>query len=89
MLCGLQEPTDLATMSCSPSDSNIARIGPPAMMPVPGLAERITTLPAPKRPLASWCSVRPSRSGMRTMLRLACSVALRIASGTSRALPVP
>src|SRR4051812_22537799 len=37
----------------------------------------------------SWCKVRPSRRGMRTMARLACSVALRIASGTSRALPAP
>ena len=52
MLCGLLEPIDLATMSWSPRVSNTARIGPPAMMPVPGLAERTTTLPEPKRPLA-------------------------------------
>src|SRR5882757_829053 len=37
----------------------------------------------------SWCSVRPSRSATRVKLRLADSVALRIASGTSRALPWP
>eukprot|EP00043_Microstomoeca_roanoka_P025209 m.263432 g.263432 ORF g.263432 m.263432 type:complete len:276 (+) comp53432_c0_seq1:147-974(+) len=37
----------------------------------------------------SWCSVRPSRSGTRIMLRLACSVALRTASGTSFAMPLP
>src|SRR5579871_4001469 len=37
----------------------------------------------------SWCSVRPSRSATRVRLRLAASVALRIASGTSRALPWP
>src|SRR6266436_3030458 len=37
----------------------------------------------------SWCSVRPSRSATRVRLRLADSVALRIASGTSRALPWP
>src|SRR6516164_9619880 len=37
----------------------------------------------------SWCSVRPSRSATRVRLRLADSVALRIASGTSRALPCP
>src|ERR1700751_2237719 len=37
----------------------------------------------------SWCSVRPSRSATRVRLRLADSVALRIASGTSRALPGP
>ena len=33
--------------------------------------------------------MRPSRSGTRIRLRLAASVALRIASGTSRALPWP
>src|SRR5882672_6351703 len=59
------------------------------MMPVPGGAERSTTLPAPWRPSESWCSVRPSRSGTRIRPRLAASVALRIASGTSRALPWP
>src|SRR5262245_340403 len=37
----------------------------------------------------SWCSVRPSRRATRVRLRLADSVALRIASGTSRALPWP
>src|SRR5207245_1655830 len=37
----------------------------------------------------SWCSVRPSRNATRVRLRLADSVALRIASGTSRALPWP
>src|SRR6516225_2408529 len=37
----------------------------------------------------SWCRVRPSRSATRVKLRFAASVALRIASGTSRALPWP
>src|SRR5271169_6920063 len=37
----------------------------------------------------SWCNVRPSRNGTRIILRRACSVALRMASGTSRALPAP
>src|SRR5262245_10098990 len=72
-----------------PSVSNTARIGPPAMMPVPGGAARRNTRPAPWRPATSWCSVRPSRSGTRMRPRLAASVALRIASGTSRALPWP
>src|SRR5262249_2356852 len=53
MLCGLDVPTDLATMSLMPSVSNTARIGPPAMMPVPAGAARRVTLPAPKRPLTS------------------------------------
>src|SRR5690606_39689513 len=47
MLYGFDEPIDLATTSCMPSVSNTARIGPPAMMPVPGLAARSRTLPAP------------------------------------------
>src|SRR5258705_7486920 len=72
-----------------PNVSNTARIGPPAMMPVPGGAARKNTRPAPWRPATSWCSVRPSRSGTRMRPRLAASVALRIASGTSRALPWP
>src|ERR1700749_2477891 len=37
----------------------------------------------------SLCRVRPSRSATRVRLRFADSVALRIASGTSRALPWP
>ena len=41
------EPIDFATTSCMPSVSNTARIGPPAMMPVPGGAARRKTLPAP------------------------------------------
>src|SRR3954451_20781385 len=89
MLYGLDEPIDFATTSCIPSVSKTARIGPPAMMPVPGLAARSSTRPAPQRPSTSWCSVRPERSGTKIRSRLADSVALRIASGTSRALPWP
>src|SRR6516162_11070719 len=47
MLWGFGLPTDLATISCTPSASNIARIGPPAIIPVPGLAARTITRPAP------------------------------------------
>src|SRR6476646_2758382 len=72
-----------------PRVSNTARIGPPAMMPVPAGAALSTTLPAPCCPVTSGCSVRPSRNGTLTRFRLAASVALRIASGTSRALPWP
>ena len=45
--------------------------------------------PCPRRdgPAPSWCRVRLSRSGTRIMVFLASSVALRMASGTSRALP--
>src|SRR5258708_21609834 len=47
MLCGLEVPIDFATTSDTPSASKMARIGPPAMMPVPGAAVRSTTWPAP------------------------------------------
>src|SRR5207302_1200140 len=45
ILCGLGLPIDLATTSCTPSASKIARIGPPAMIPVPALAARTMTRP--------------------------------------------
>src|SRR5436190_2675174 len=47
MLCGLGLPIDFATTSWIPSASKIARIGPPAIIPVPALAARTTTWPAP------------------------------------------
>src|SRR5215471_2512760 len=47
ILCGLGLPIDLATTSCTPSASKIARIGPPAMIPVPAFAARTITWPAP------------------------------------------
>ena len=53
MLWGLEVPMDLATTSCMPRVSKTARMGPPAMMPVPGGALRTTTLPAPNRPVTS------------------------------------
>src|ERR1700759_3286998 len=53
MLCGLDVPIDFATTSWTPSASNTARIGPPAMIPVPAGAARMTTCPAPKWPFRS------------------------------------
>src|SRR5579863_10718762 len=53
MLYGLEEPTDLATTSWTPRVSSTARIGHPAITPVPGGAERIMILPAPQRPWPS------------------------------------
>src|SRR6185369_11063430 len=89
MLYGLDVPTDLVTTSATPRLSKIARIGPPAMIPVPAGAVRMVTRPAPKWPRPSWWSVRPSRSGTRIIAFFAAAVALLIASGTSRALPWP
>ena len=68
-----------------PSVSKTARIGPPAMMPVPCGAARSTTLPAPQRPLTSWWSVRPSRSATRIMPRFAGTGAMRLAAGPNPA----
>ena len=90
MLCGLDVPTDLATTSLMPSVSNTARIGPPAMMPVPAGAARKITLPAPKRPfdvVVQRAAVAQRHADHARAWR--ASVALRIASGTSRALPAP
>src|SRR5438445_12402702 len=53
MLWGFELPTDLATMSSMPSASQTARTGPPAMIPVPATAARMTTEPAPNRPTTS------------------------------------
>src|SRR4051812_41318982 len=89
MLYGLDVPTDLVTTSATPRLSKIARIGPPAMIPVPAGAVRTVTRPAPKWPRPSWCSVRPSRNGTRIIAFFAAAVALLIASGTSRAFPWP
>jgi hypothetical protein len=58
------------------------------MMPVPAGAARSVTLPAPWRP-AVMMQGAAFRSGTRTIFFLAEAVALRIASGTSRALPWP
>src|SRR5688572_20147763 len=50
MLYGFDEPRLLQTMSVTPITSNTARIGPPAMMPSPGLAGAIRTRDAPCSP---------------------------------------
>ena len=39
MLCGFAVPIDLATTSCTPMVSKTARIGPPAITPVPATVE--------------------------------------------------
>src|SRR4051812_40558383 len=50
-LYGLVEPKHLASTLVMPITSNTARIGPPAMMPVPSCAGIISTLAAPQRPV--------------------------------------
>jgi len=85
-LAGLPEPSDLARRSLMPAASTTARTPPPAMRPVPGEAGRSNTRPPPNWPMTSWGMVLPrSETGSRCLR--AASVALRIASVTSLALP--
>ena len=70
-----------------PAQSSTARIGPPAMTPVPVAAGLSRTSPAPCSPMISCGIVVPVR-GISIILRLAASTALRTASDTSFALPV-
>ncbi len=71
-----------------PAVSSTARTGPPAMTPVPSEAGFSNTRPAPKTPIVS-CGIEVPLSGTCTMLRLAISIPLRMAMGTSFALPAP
>src|SRR5438034_8472324 len=75
-------------MSWTPAASRMGRTAPPAMTPVPGTAGFRKTRPAPKCPVISQ-GIVVSFSGTKIRSFLACSTALRIASGTSWALPRP
>src|SRR5262249_37958629 len=87
-LCGFRDPMHLVRMSWIPATSSTGRTAPPAMMPVPGDAGRRRTRPEPNTPITS-CGIVPFASGTLKMFFFACSVPLRIASGTSLALPSP
>src|SRR5688500_4131419 len=71
-----------------PADSTTARTPPPAMMPVPSGAGLSSTLPAPKWPTTGCGTVVPF-IGTRIRFFFAASIALRMADGTSFALPTP
>src|SRR5215468_9779578 len=88
MLFGLFEPMHLVSTLARPASSTTARTPPPAMTPVPSEAGLSSTSPAPNRPVIS-NGIVPSTSGTSTMPFLAFSIPLRIASGTSLALPSP
>src|SRR5437667_3619935 len=75
-------------MSWMPTASSTGRTAPPAMTPVPGTAGLRNTRPAPKWPVISM-GIVVSRSGTKIRSFFACSTALRMASGTSWALPSP
>src|SRR5215472_6370058 len=85
---GLFVPSDLVRMSLIPASSMTARMAPPEITPVPGAAGLSRILAAPHLNRTSCGMVVPT-IGTVTMLRLAISTPLRIASGTSLALPRP
>src|SRR5207237_832352 len=87
-LCGFREPCDLVRMLRIPTASSTARTDPPAMTPVPSPAGLSSTRPAPKWPSTSCGMVLPA-SGTLKRFFFACSPPLRMASGTSFALPRP
>ena len=63
-------------------------VTPKSFPPVPGDAGLSRTRPAPNLPI-NWCGKVFSINGTRIRLFFAASTAFLIASGTSRALPVP
>src|SRR5262245_19269535 len=77
-----------ASTLVTPITSNTARIGPPAMMPVPSEAGCMITLEEPCLPMTA-CWRVPFLSGTRNILPRASSSAFCTATGTSRALPLP
>src|SRR5262245_13625065 len=87
-LCGLALPNDLVKTFWIPTDWITARTGPPAMTPVPSGAGFSSTLPDPKRPTTR-CGIDVPIIGTFIKFFLAASTALRIACGTSLALPLP
>src|SRR2546425_2907013 len=88
VLTGLLVPSDLVIRSLMPDSSITARMAPPDRMPVPGAAGFSSTLAAPFLSRISWGMVVPTIGTVITFF-LAASTALRMASGTSPALPNP
>src|ERR1700736_780199 len=88
VLIGLLVPCDLVRMSLMPAVSMTARMAPPEITPVPGAAGLSMIRAAPSLSRTS-CGIVVPTIGMVIMLRLATSMPLRMASVTSRALPMP
>src|SRR5437867_3646721 len=87
-LCGLCVPMDFVNTLGIPTAWMTARTGPPAITPVPSLAGFSNTSPLPNRPRV-WCGIVVPSVWMRRRFFLAASIPLRIADGTSLALPIP
>ena len=76
-------------MSFTPASSSTLRTGPPATIPRPSLAGRISTFAAPHTPVTSCESVRLSTKSTLITFFSADFIALLIAACTSFAFPVP
>src|SRR6476646_4647756 len=87
-LCGLVVPIDFVSTFCTPADVMTARTAPPAMTPVPSGAGFSRTMPEPNRPSTA-CGMLVCVRFTRTRFFLADSIPLRMACGTSLALPEP
>ena len=87
-LMGLFDPIHFASTSLTPTTSNTARMGPPAIIPVPSDAGCMKTRAAPCRAITAYCRVEPCNEIFTRFLR-ALSIAFCIAAGTSLALPRP
>src|SRR3989440_5962157 len=87
-LIGFCEPRLLERMSWIPPSSSTARTPPPAITPVPGEAGLSSTCAPACRATTSCGMVAPDRLTRLRLVR-ALSVALRMASGTTRLLPTP
>src|SRR5215470_16170939 len=87
-LWGLVVPIDLVNTFCTPAEVITARTAPPAITPVPSGAGFSSTIPDPKRPSTA-CGILVWVRFTRTRFFLADSIPLRIACGTSLALPEP
>src|SRR3984885_2953521 len=87
-LCGLAVPSDLVSTFCTPAEVMTARTVLPAMTPVPSGAGLSMTEPAPKWP-STWCGMVVSVRLILKRFFLAASMPLRMAWGTSLALPEP
>src|SRR5581483_18028 len=83
----LEEPSDFATTSWMPACSSTARTPPPAITPEPGGAGLSITRAAPNCAITG-CGIVLPFIGTCTSRFLAIVAPLRMASGTSFALPI-
>src|ERR1700676_674344 len=87
-LCGLRRPIDLVSTLGIPQAVITARTAPPAITPVPSGAGLSSTWELENSP-STRCGIVVLSTLMRRRFFLAASIPLRIAEGTSLALPTP